>query len=68
MTTHVLVLPYPPSANANWKHGNGRVYLAEPVKRFRRAVKAAMAAQRPGRPPEGEGRLVVKAKELGGQD
>lgn len=123
MTTHVLVLPYPPSANVNWRHGNGRVYLAEPVKRFRRAVKAAMAAQRPGRPPvagqlavvveatppakkrrrdlsnllkatedaltvarfwlddsqtldlricwmppEGEGRLVVKAKELGGQD
>lgn len=51
MTTHVLILPYPPSANANWQHGNGRVYLSERVRQFRREVRAAMAAQRPGSAP-----------------
>lgn len=31
-------LPYPPSANRNWRQGNGRIYTPKNVKTFREAV------------------------------
>lgn len=40
---HALVLPYPPSANANWLHGRGCVYLSPKVREYRRLVNMAVA-------------------------
>lgn len=40
---HAFVLPYPPSANANWLHGRGRVYLSPKVREYRRLVNMAVA-------------------------
>lgn len=31
-------LPYPPSANRNWRQGQGRIYTPKSVKAFREAV------------------------------
>lgn len=53
-----VVFPYPPSANAYWRHNRGRTHVSDEARKYRNAVKL-MALAAGWRPQEGECSVVV---------
>lgn len=51
----LVLLPFPPSANRYWRHANGRTYVSEQAKAYRKAVAAACGVRTPL-----QGELAVK--------
>lgn len=54
-----LTLPWPPSTNHTWRKGNGRVFLSQQTKTFRKAVASVVLASNTQRPALGPLELTV---------